>query len=201
MKRLQWPHILRKWKMDMYMLPIGVIQIIRIEEVIPRELLVVLDTPRNSPHSSQQWNGGSAYQKLPTVDVASIVSCQQYRKLRVIRLWKYRQLYFDNGIKAYGCSNDEMKRLLIIYLYGGGFNNWALNLDVSKCDSGVVKFGFIMEFESFALSRKSITPIHRLIAAQTLDQRKLVADIKLERGYCVLVCPTRVWIIATFRNW
>ena len=93
-----------------------------------------------------------------------------------------RQVYFDKGIKAYGCSNDEIKRLFIIYLYGGGFDNWAEDLDVSQCDSSVVVSGFIVELDSFEQFRKSITPIHRLIAEKNPDLCKIVTDIKLEKG-------------------
>ena len=92
-----------------------------------------------------------------------------------------RQVYFDKGTKAYGCSNDEIKRLFIIYLYGGGFDNWAEDLDVSQCDSSVVS-GFIVELESFEQFRKSIAPIHRLIAEKNPDLCRIVTDIKLEKG-------------------
>ena len=75
-----------------------------------------------------------------------------------------RQVYFDKGIKAYGCSNDEIIRPFIIYLYGGGFNNWAEDLDVTQCDYSVVESGFIVELKCFEQFRESITPIHRLFA-------------------------------------
>lgn len=36
-----------------------------------------------------------------------------------------RQYYFDQGVLAYGCSEEDIKVLMIRYSYGGGFDNWV----------------------------------------------------------------------------
>lgn len=92
-----------------------------------------------------------------------------------------RQVYFNDGMKAYGCSQEEIKRLFIIYLYGGGFENWAGEIDVSKCESRVVHDGFILELDSFRSFRESITPIHRMIADANPHLCEIVSNIKLEK--------------------
>lgn len=93
-----------------------------------------------------------------------------------------RQLYFDKGVKAYGCTNDEIKRLFIIYLYGGGLNSWAEEMDITRCEPSVVADGFIVELTSFPQFRESITPIHRLFEKANPHISEIVASFKLEKG-------------------
>lgn len=95
-----------------------------------------------------------------------------------------RQVFFDQGINSYGCSQDEVKRLFIIYLYGGGFDNWASSLDTTKCCSDVVEpySSKVLELETFEAFRKSIAPIHRLIAERNPHLSGIVSDLKLEKG-------------------
>ena len=95
-----------------------------------------------------------------------------------------RQVFFDEGISAYGCSQDEIKRLFIIYLYGGGFDNWASDLDATKCRPDVVNeyCGKIGELETFSLFRKSISPLHRIIAERNPHLCEIVANTKLDKG-------------------
>lgn len=93
-----------------------------------------------------------------------------------------RQVYFDEGIRAYGCSQDEIKRLCIIYLYGGGFDNWASTLDITKCADEVVIESHIRELDMFRVFRESIPPIHRLIANANPHLCSIVDGIKLDKG-------------------
>ena len=95
-----------------------------------------------------------------------------------------RQVFFDQGINAYGCSQDEIKRLFIIYLYAGGFDNWASDLDAAKCSPDVVDSysSKITELDSFRLFRESIAPLHRRIAEANPHLCGIVADIKLDKG-------------------
>ena len=93
-----------------------------------------------------------------------------------------RQSYFYDGMKAYGCSQEDIKRLFIIYLYGGGFENWSeKDVDVSKCESRVVHDGFILELDSFRSLRESIPAIHRVIANANPHLCEIVSKIKLEK--------------------
>ena len=95
-----------------------------------------------------------------------------------------RQVFFDQGIDAYGCSQEEIKRLFIIYLYAGGFDNWASDLDVSKCRPDIVNeySSKITELETFRLFRESIAPLHRRIAEANPHLCEIVSNIKLEKG-------------------
>ena len=93
-----------------------------------------------------------------------------------------RQVFFDMGINYYGCSQDEIKRLFIIYLYGGGFNNWASDIDITKCHSSVLIDGHLLELDLFAAFRTSIPPLHRIIAKANPHLCEIVANIKLEKG-------------------
>ena len=100
-----------------------------------------------------------------------------------------RQSYFDQGVLAYGCSEEDIKVLMIRYSYGGGFDKWvnreeggARVIDISKCDPAVVRGDIILELTSFQAFKNSMTPIHKYIAKMNPDLCDVVRRLKAGRG-------------------
>ena len=103
-----------------------------------------------------------------------------------------RQSYFNEGVKAYGCTEDDIKTLFIKYMYGGGFKSWvnAVDddgvkiIDMLKCDDGVVRDGEILELTSFTLFKESMTNIHKRIMGKNPDLTRIVNEMKEGQEYC-----------------
>ena len=101
-------------------------------------------------------------------------------------LYKYvnnRQEYFDEGMKAYGCSRENIKVLFICYTYGGGFKRWASDhIDISKCNPSYIHKGEPIELLIFKSFRESMRSIHSIIAEKNPDICETVKRIKAESG-------------------
>lgn len=92
-----------------------------------------------------------------------------------------RQNYFNEGVKAFGCSEECIKTLFICYIYGGGFTNWFNdNVDVNKCDPSFIIEGSPIEPLSFRGFRESMALIHKVIADKNPDLCETVIRIKKE---------------------
>ena len=111
----------------------------------------------------------------------------------------HRQTYFNEGVSAYGCTQDDIKELFIKYMYGGSFGAWVAEvdddgkqkIDILKCDAGVVNDeGKLLELTSFKQFRKSMKSIHNKIVEMNPDLTQIVSakkEINIAGSVCSFV--------------
>jgi hypothetical protein len=108
---------------------------------------------------------------------------------------KNREEYFNEGIRAYGCTREDIKVLMIIYCYGGGIQKWITkhNIDITKCSPEAVLNDKIIEIPIMKSFHDSMSLINRAISLKNPELCDIVIKNKKEPfWHCLFVCFTRV---------
>lgn len=107
------------------------------------------------------------------------IECTELRKYVL-----FRQKYFDETVRCYGCSEEEAKNLFIILLYGGGLNDWVFKnkIHVSKVLKEYVGMGELLEYPDIKLFKLEQEKMNNIIMENNPHLKETVIKVKEEQG-------------------
>jgi Family of unknown function (DUF5906) len=97
---------------------------------------------------------------------------------------KNREEYFNEGMRVYGCSREDIKVLMIIYCYGGGIQRWITkhNIDITKCSPEAILNDKIIEIPMMKSFHDSMAQINKAISMKNPELCDIVIKNKREQG-------------------
>ena len=97
---------------------------------------------------------------------------------------KNRDDYFNEGMRVYGCSREDIKVLMIIYCYGGGIQKWITkhNIDITKCSPEGILDGNIIEIPMMKSFHNSMALINKAISLKNPELCDIVIKNKKEQN-------------------
>ena len=100
------------------------------------------------------------------------------------RYVKNREEYFTEGMRAYGCSREDIKVLMIKYCYGGGIDRWITkhNIDTTKCSPEGILNDKIIEIPMMKAFHDSMGLIDREISLKNPELCDIVLKNKKAQG-------------------
>jgi phage/plasmid-associated DNA primase len=120
------------------------------------------------------------------VDI-DVVNCHPEMLNQLCEVDKYvknREEYFTEGMRAYGCSREDIKVLMIIYCYGGGIDKWITkhNIDITKCSPDAVLNDKIREIPMMKAFHDSMALINREISIKNPELCEIVLKNKKQQN-------------------